>query len=419
VSCGKQRAADFGRRNGADDEGTGTDSEGGSREAEVVGSCRDHGRDGPNDAGAGGKRLNEHGHSGLWDYRKRSPNPKRVPMQTVEQVLQLYREKYFDFNVQHFHQKLRDLHGIDLSYTWVKTVLQTAGLVKHRKRRPRRPLPGMMLHIDGSEHRWFGDERCYELIVVLDDATSEIYYAQLVEAESTRRVMAALREVVETRGLFCSWYCSLPAFARQLQVSAAVGAFLVGVAVSGPIAERSRRLFAPLRDLFAAIFFFFGLQIDPATLVSVAPTAITLGLVTAVTKVITGYWTAARAGIDAAGPQARGHGARATWRVFDSDRRLGNCGGTASLSTRGGLLSYFLLYSARFCLGSQNKRPGVSAYASLTRRTRGPLTLRPMHSHCNGRQNRNRPSVKAMCLRKRFQPSVSASRSLGWKPDRF
>ena len=67
------------------------------------------------------------------------------------------------------------------------------------------------LHIDGSEHRWFGDERYYELIVVLDDATSEIYYAQLVEAESTRTVMVALREVVETRGLLCSLYSDLPA----------------------------------------------------------------------------------------------------------------------------------------------------------------------------------------------------------------
>ena len=159
------------------------------------------------------ERLDEHGYRGLWDYRKRSPSPKRVPMQRVEQVLQLYREQYFDFNVQHFHEKLRELHGIDLSYTWVKTALQTAGLVKrrkkpgsHRKRRPRRPLPGMMLHIDGSEHRWFGDDRAYELMVVLDDASSEIYYAQLVEAESTRSVMAALREVIETRGLFCSLY---------------------------------------------------------------------------------------------------------------------------------------------------------------------------------------------------------------------
>jgi transposase len=158
-------------------------------------------------------RLNEHGYSGLWDYRKRQPSPKRVPMATVEKVLQLYREKYFDFNVRHFHEKLRDEHDVKLSYTWVKTALQTAGLVKkrkkpgsHRKRRPRRPLPGMMLHIDGSKHRWFGDARQYELIVVLDDATSEIYYAQLVEAESTRSVMAALREVVETKGVFCSLY---------------------------------------------------------------------------------------------------------------------------------------------------------------------------------------------------------------------
>src|SRR5207248_10841967 len=159
------------------------------------------------------ERLQEHGYSGLWDYRKRKPSPKRVPMQTVEQVLQLYREKYFDFNVQHFHEKLREVHGIELSYTWVKTALQTAGLVKrrkkrgsHRRRRPRRPLPGMLLHIDGSKHRWFSDDRYYDLLVILDDATSEIYYAQLVEEESTRTVMSALREVIEKQGLFCSLY---------------------------------------------------------------------------------------------------------------------------------------------------------------------------------------------------------------------
>jgi transposase len=159
------------------------------------------------------ERLNEHGYTGLWDYRKRQPSPKRVPMATVEKVLQLYREEYFDYNVRHFHEKLQEVHGIELSYSWVKTALQTAGFVKkrkkpgsHRKRRPRRALPGMMLHIDGSEHRWFQGDRYYELIVILDDATSEIYYAQLVEAECTRTVMAALREVIETRGLFCSLY---------------------------------------------------------------------------------------------------------------------------------------------------------------------------------------------------------------------
>src|SRR3954453_16057657 len=135
------------------------------------------------------ERWQEHGYSGLWDYRKQQPSPKRVSVEQLEQVLQLYREKYFDFNFQHFHEKLREVHGIQFSYTWVKTALQTAGLVKrrkkpgsHRKRRPRRALPGMMLHIDGSEHAWFQDERRHELIVILDDATSEIYYAQLVEA---------------------------------------------------------------------------------------------------------------------------------------------------------------------------------------------------------------------------------------------
>jgi transposase len=159
------------------------------------------------------KQYEEHGYSGLWDYRKCSPSPKRVPVGDLEKVLQLFREKYFDLNVQHFHEKLRDQHGLKYSYTWVKTALQEAGLVErrkkpgsHRKRRPRRPLPGMMLHIDGSEHRWFKDERYYELLVIMDDATSEIYYAQLVEAESTRSVMAGLREVVETRGAFCSLY---------------------------------------------------------------------------------------------------------------------------------------------------------------------------------------------------------------------
>jgi transposase len=159
------------------------------------------------------ERYQEHGYSGLWDYRKRSPSPKRIPVEVLEKVLQLYREKYFDFNVQHFHEKLEEEHGVQQSYTWVKTALQEAGLVarrkkrgSHRKRRPRRPLPGMMLHIDASEHGWFQDERKYELIVILDDATSEIYYAQLVEAESTRSMLSALQEVVKRRGVFCSLY---------------------------------------------------------------------------------------------------------------------------------------------------------------------------------------------------------------------
>jgi transposase len=159
------------------------------------------------------ERLQEGGYAGLTDRRKGKPSEKRVPLATVEQVLGLYQKTYYDLNVRHFHEKLKEEHGIHLSYTWVQQALQGAGLVargrrrgKHRRRRERRPMVGMLLHIDGSKHQWFGDERWYDLIVILDDATSEIYYAQLVEEESTRTVMSGLREVIESRGLFCALY---------------------------------------------------------------------------------------------------------------------------------------------------------------------------------------------------------------------
>jgi transposase len=159
------------------------------------------------------ERLEEQGYDGLADRRKGRPSPKRVPLKLCQEVLRLYQERYADFNVRHFHEKLREEHGIRLSYTWVKRALQGAGLVQrrrrrgpHRRRRPRRPLPGMLLHIDGSQHRWFQDDRWYDLLVILDDATSQIYYAQLVEEEATRTVMTALREVIETQGLFCALY---------------------------------------------------------------------------------------------------------------------------------------------------------------------------------------------------------------------
>jgi len=159
------------------------------------------------------ERYVEEGYNGLFDRRRGKPSRRRVAVATVEKVFALYREKYFDLNVQHFHEKLQAEHGIELSYTWVKQALQGAGLVArgrkrgaHRKRRERRPLPGMLLHIDGSRHQWFQDERWYDLIVILDDATSEIYYAQLVEEESTATVMAGLKEVIERQGVFCALY---------------------------------------------------------------------------------------------------------------------------------------------------------------------------------------------------------------------
>ncbi len=159
------------------------------------------------------EKYEQFGFHALFDGRRGKTSPRRVPSAVLDEVLRLYREQYFDLNISHFHEKLTRVHGFCVSYTWTKGVLQGAGLVKrqprrggHRKRRIRRPLTGMLLHIDASQHQWFCDERWYDLIVILDDATSEIYYAQLVEEESTRTVLRALRQVVEEQGLFCSLY---------------------------------------------------------------------------------------------------------------------------------------------------------------------------------------------------------------------
>src|ERR1017187_9780203 len=119
------------------------------------------------------ERYEEEGYNGLLDRRRGQPSRRRVPVATVEKVFALYREKYFDLNVQHFHEKLQAGHGIELSYTWVKQALQGAGLGArgrrggaHRKRGGGRALRGLLLHIAGGPHRWFQDERWYVLLVI-------------------------------------------------------------------------------------------------------------------------------------------------------------------------------------------------------------------------------------------------------------
>lgn len=159
-------------------------------------------------------RYEASGLEGLADGRLGRVSPRRTPDDVVEEVLRLYRERYQGFNVAHFHEKLRKQHHFPYSYTWTKTVLHTHGLVAkasrrsaHRKKRPRRPLPGMMLHQDGSPHRWIpGLAAELDLIVTMDDATSEIYSAFLVEEEGTMSSFRGLGEVIAARGLFCSLY---------------------------------------------------------------------------------------------------------------------------------------------------------------------------------------------------------------------
>lgn len=161
------------------------------------------------------KRYEEHGYDGLFDRRTQRPSPKRVPLERVKEVLRLYRDEYPDHNVSHFHEKLVEVHGMDLSYEWVKKALQMAGLVSkgqrrgtHRKKRERRPLKGMMVFCDGSPHEWMpllpGQKQ--DLIAFIDDATSELYAAYLVDEEGTMTVMDGLKEVIEKEGLFCSFY---------------------------------------------------------------------------------------------------------------------------------------------------------------------------------------------------------------------
>jgi len=160
------------------------------------------------------QRYEEDGLDGLWDRRLGKPSPKRVPEGWADRVEQLYRERYAGFNAQHFYEHLVKDHGFPFSYSWAKSFLHRRQLVPlklkkgaHRKRRPRRPLVGMMLHQDGSSHRWIpGLEETSDLIVTMDDANNRIYSAFLVEEEGTMSSFQGLREVVDAHGLFCTLY---------------------------------------------------------------------------------------------------------------------------------------------------------------------------------------------------------------------
>lgn len=159
-------------------------------------------------------RWKEQGEQGLFDKRRCGPSPRHANASEVELVRQLYRDRYFDFNVQHFHEMMCEYHGLRRSYTWTKNVLQDNGLVvrakkrgQHRRRRPRRPMVGMMMHLDASTHQWFGaDGKHMDLLAVLDDANSEVYALHLVEQESTESCMSILRQVVEIKGIFGELY---------------------------------------------------------------------------------------------------------------------------------------------------------------------------------------------------------------------
>lgn len=152
------------------------------------------------------------GAEGIIDKRRGRASARRAPVDKIEWVLDQYRTRYWDFTAKHFHEELRK-GGFDLSYTWTKTVLQQRGFIKvapkrsaHRKKRPRRPLPGMMLFQDGSTHEWLVGQGELDLIATLDDATSEVYSLFLVEQEGTASSFRGLAETIAGKGLFSSFY---------------------------------------------------------------------------------------------------------------------------------------------------------------------------------------------------------------------
>ena len=158
-------------------------------------------------------RFEADGEMGLADLRLGQPSARRASGPEIERMLGLYRDRYCDFTVKHFHDQLRKHHGYVLGYTVTKVHLHRAGLVRpavkrsaHRKKRPRRPFIGMMLHQDGSRHAWLEGQAPLDLIVTMDDATGALYSIFLVEEEGTASTLWALREVVEKHGLFCALY---------------------------------------------------------------------------------------------------------------------------------------------------------------------------------------------------------------------
>ena len=157
-------------------------------------------------------RYEAEGAEGLYDRRLGRVSARRAPVDEVVRVLELFDTRYWDFTAKHFHEKLVAEHDCERSYNWVRLTLQARGRMRaaprrgaHRRKRPRRALPGMMLHQDGSHHAWVPGRR-WDLIVTMDDATSEIYSAFFVDEEGTMSSFRGVSEVIRERGLFCSLY---------------------------------------------------------------------------------------------------------------------------------------------------------------------------------------------------------------------
>lgn len=158
------------------------------------------------------RKHESQGAEGLYDHRLEKKAHNTAPVDEVVELLTLFETRYANFTVSHFYDKYRDDHKGQRSYSWVKNQLQSSGLAKktkkrgaHRRKRERAPMAGMLIHQDGSRHEWVPGEY-WDLIVTMDDATSEVYSGFFVEEEGTHSSFQGVSEVITQHGLFCSLY---------------------------------------------------------------------------------------------------------------------------------------------------------------------------------------------------------------------
>jgi transposase len=158
-------------------------------------------------------RFEEEGIEGLIDRRLGRASARRVPVDRIAWMLEEYRTHHMGWTVKHFHEHLQTHHGFAWGYSWTKAQLHMAGLVErarrrgaHRRKRPRKPCEGMMLHQDGSTHAWLAGQAPLDLIVTMDDATSTVYSGILVEEEGTASSFEGLLETFTAHGLPGSLY---------------------------------------------------------------------------------------------------------------------------------------------------------------------------------------------------------------------
>lgn len=154
-----------------------------------------------------------YGYGGLRDYRRGRPYRRRIPLETIQELCRLKQEVYPDFSVQHFYEYVTSKHRINISYNWARIILQEAGIIekapargKYRRQRERRPMRGMLLHLDASTHEWIEGLVQWDLNVMMDDADGKILHAEFVPEEGTVSTFKALEEVLLREGRFCELY---------------------------------------------------------------------------------------------------------------------------------------------------------------------------------------------------------------------